>query len=456
MRALYRLAWPVFITQISIVLNGLIDTLMAGRLSALDLAAVGIGFSVFATIFVTLAGVLLALTPSVAHLFGAGRHEEIGAEVRQAAWLGLALLVVVEVLLLFPDPLLAISRLSPAMDAKVRLYLLAMAWSAPASMAMRVFTGFSSGIGRPRPVMLLSLAGLLLKAPLNWVFMFGHVGFAPQGAAGCGTATAVIMWLSVLTAWYWCWRWPAYRVYQVFARWDWPLAAPLKELLKLGLPIGATFLVDVTAFTFMALFIARLGPAASAAHQIAANLAVLCFMVPTAVGQAGGILSGQALGAGKPQEALRAGLRAWVLGLACTLCLSLLLWLAHDRLPVEYTADSSVQGVAAHLILLVAAYHLADGVQTLAVNLLRGYKKASVPMAVYVLAQWGIGLPLGIWLGLGSFGGAPRAEAMGPAGFWLGNTLALAAAGLAVAVYWLAVARGRVREFVIAAPAREC
>lgn len=446
MRSLYRLAWPVFITQVSIVLNGLIDTLMAGHLSALDLAAVGVGFSVFATIFITASGVLLALTPAVAHLFGAGKHGEIGGEVRQAAWLGLALLVLVEVLLLFPGPLLSISQLSPEMEAKVRLYLIAMAWSAPASMAMRVFTSFSSGIGRPRPVMVLSLVGLCLKAPLNWVFMFGNLGLPALGAAGCGLSTAVITWLSVMTAWYWCWRWPDYRAYGVFERWDWPRAAPLGELLKLGLPIGATFLVDVTAFTFMALFIARLGPAASAAHQIAANLAVLCFMVPTAVGHAGGVLSGQALGAGNPREALRAGLRAWAMGLTCTLVLSLALWLSHDLLPAHYTDDMDVRRMASHLILLVAAYHLADGVQTLAVSLLRGYKEATVPMAVYVFAQWGIGLPLGIWLGLGSLSGPPEAGALGPAGFWIGNATALGVAAVAVAIYWLMVARRRLGD----------
>ena len=449
MRNIYRLAWPVFLTQMAIILNGMIDTVMAGQLSALDLAAVGIGSAVFASIFITVSAVLLALTPTVSHLYGAGQHDAIGAEVRQAAWLGLALIILVETLLLYPDPLLAISQLDPLMDAKVRSYLAAMAWSAPASMAARVFTSFSAGIGRPRPVMALSLAGLLCKIPLNWVFMHGHLGMPALGATGCGVSTAVINWSMAVVAWTWCYRWDVYRPYALFTRWDTPQRAPLAALLKLGLPIGATFLVDVTAFTFMALFIARLGPVASGAHQIAGNLAVMCFMLPTAIGNAGGVLTGQALGAGKPDVARRIGLRAWRLGLACTLLLATVLALLRDTLAAFYSADPAVRSLAASLILLVAGYHLADGLQSLAVNLLRGYKKATVPMVVYAIAQWGLGLGGGVLLGLG-FGDAGTRPALlppplGPAGFWIASALALLVAGGTIAMYWHHVSRAAAR-----------
>jgi len=446
-RDIYRLAWPVFLTQIAIILNGMIDTVMAGQLSSLDLAAVGIGSAVFASLFITVSAVLLALTPAVSHLYGAGKHGEIGAEVRQAAWLALGLIFVVEVLLLYPDPLLAISRLGPDMEIKVRAYLHAMAWSAPASMASRVFNSFSSGIGRPRPVMVLSLCGLLLKIPLNWVFMHGHLGAPALGATGCAVSTAVINWTIVTVAWTWCFRWDAYRAYAIFARWDWPQVAELRTLLKLGLPIGATFLVDVTAFTFMALFIARLGPIASGAHQIASNLAVLCFMLPTAIGNAGGVLTGQALGAGQPQLARQIGLRAWRLGLLCIVTLAATLAFGRATLAHFYTADPAVRELATQLILLVAIYHLADGVQSLAVNLLRGYKKAAVPMLVYAVAQWGLGLGGGVALGLGlgigvdSNIGARFGVPMGPAGFWLASAAALLVAGIAIALYWQHVSR---------------
>lgn len=437
MRKLIRLAWPVFVAQIAIIANGMVDTVMAGRLSAADLAAVGVGAAVFASVYITATGVLLALTPAVARHHGAGRAAEIGEEVRQSAWLALGLLLLVEILFLFPGPLLAISRLDPALDLKVRAYLGALAWYAPAGMVVRLFHGAASGLGRPRPAMALSLLTLALKAPLNWVFMYGHLGFPALGATGCGVASAVAGWLSAALACLWWARWEVYRPYAILARWSWPRRAILAAQLRLGLPIGATFLADVTAFTFMALFIARLGPNAVGAHQIAANVSVLCFMLPTAIGQAAGILAGQALGAGRPEEARRAGLQGFRLGMACTVVLAAGLVLARQGLAAFYTSDPRVAVLAAQLILWVAVYHLADGLQSVAVNVLRGYHEATVPMVVYALALWGVGLPGGVLLGLTDRLGPAR----GAAGFWQAGALALALAGAAVSVHWLRVAR---------------
>ena len=245
-----------------------------------------------------------------------------------------------------------------------------------------------------------------------------------------------------MLAWLWCARWDEYREFGLFARWSWPDGRHLKEFLTLGLPIGATFLVDVTAFTFMALFIARLGPIASGAHQIAANLAVLCFMLPTSIGYAAGVLSGQALGAQKPGEARRIGLHGLALGMGCAAALAAALALGHEALARFYTEDVQVQVLASQLILLVALYHLTDGLQTVAVNLLRGYKKATATMVIYAVALWGIGLPSGVALGLGDFFGPP----LGPAGFWLAATAALTIAGIAVAGYWFRISAAAIHQ----------
>jgi MATE family multidrug resistance protein len=314
-RELLHLAWPVLVAQAAVMATSVIDTLMAGRLSALDLAAVGIGASIYATVFVTAMGVLLALTPVVSHHFGAGRYTEIGADVRQCAWLAVLLSIATFTLLKNPDPLLAISRLTPDVEVRVRAYLDGVAWAAPGVLFFRVFFGFTTGIGRPRPVMAFNLLGLSLKVPLNAIFMYGHFGLPALGGAGCGWSTAVTAWIMTLAAWWWCRRDADYAPYGVFARFDPPRLQALRELLKLGLPMGITFLVDVTAFTFMALFIARLGAATSAAHQIAANVAVFVFMVPLALGNATGVLVGQALGAGESRRARHAGLLG--LGVAC-------------------------------------------------------------------------------------------------------------------------------------------
>jgi multidrug resistance protein, MATE family len=426
----------MFIAQIAMVLNGVIDTVMAGRLSPLDLAAIGVGASIYVSVFFAIVGVLLALPPIVAHLQGAGRHREIGEEVRQAAWLALGLAVISLVLLKNPQPLFALSHLQPAVEVKVVAYLDAIAWGIPAQLAFRVFYGFSSGIGKPRPIMVLNLIGLALKIPLNLLFMQGGWGIAAMGAAGCGVASSLIAWTLCLTGWGWCRGEPTYAVYGIFRRWSAPHAAQLIAQLRLGLPIGATFLVDVTAFTFMALFIARLGPTASGAHQIAANFTALLYMLPLSIGQAAGILAGQALGRGDPRAARRIGYAGLAMGLGWAVGVSASLSLGNHAVARLYSGDAEVQQLAAQLLSIVAIYHLADALQAVMVNLVRGYKKALVPMLIYAVFLWGVGLAGGVALGLGDQFGPPR----GAAGFWIAAVGGLALAGLLVTAYWWRIA----------------
>lgn len=436
-RELLHLAWPILIAQAAVMANSVIDTLMAGRLSSVDLAAVGIGASIYATVFVTAMGVLLALTPVVAHRYGAGRYEEIGADVRQCAWLALLLSLLAFAVLKHPDPLLAFSRLTPEVELKVRAYLDGVAWAVPGVLFFRVFFGFTAGIGRTRPIMIFNLLGLALKVPLNWLLMYGHFGMPALGGAGCGWSTAVIMWTVATLAWLWCRRDADYAPYGVFARFDLPRPAALRELLALGLPMGATFMVDVTAFTFMALFIARLGPEISAAHQIAANVAVFVFMLPLALGSATGVLVGQALGAGNSRRARHAGLLGLALGGGIAAIISAAIGFGAAPLARVYTTDARVAAAAATLLAIVAVYHVADAMQAVMAQVLRGYKRSMAPMLIYAVALWGVGLGGGYLLGLTDAFGVAR----GAAGFWIAGTASLALAGAGVFAYFLRVSR---------------
>ena len=432
---LFHLAWPVLVAQAAVMANGVIDTLMAGRLSSLDLAAVGIGASIYITVIMAMIGVLLAVTPVVSHHFGAGRRAEIGADVRQSAWLALGLALLACILLKHPDPLLRFSTLAPDVEAKVRGYLDGTAWAAPGVMAFRLFYGFTTGIGRPRPVMAFNLLGLALKVPLNWMFMYGHLGFPAMGAAGCGWSSAVITWVVAGSAWVWCRRDADYLPYGVFSRFDPPRWRAIAELLALGLPMGATFLVDVSAFTFMALFIARLGADTSAAHQVAANVAVFVYMVPLALGSATGVLVGQALGAGDRRRARHAGLLGIAVGASVAMIVGTGIFLLAGPLARAYTPDPGVAAAAAALLAVVAVYHVADALQAVMVQVLRGYKRATVPMLIYAASLWGVGLGGGYALGLTDMLGAAR----GAQGFWIAATASLALAGAGVTAYFLRV-----------------
>ena len=417
--------------------NGLIDTLMAGRISPEDLAAVGVGASIYATVFVTAMGVLLALPPIIAHHYGASRYLEIGADVRQSTWLALGLSVLAVLLLKFPEPLLQFSRIGPVLETKVRAYLDGVAWAVPGVLFFRVFYGFTVGIGRPRPVMVFNILGLALKFVLNAVFMYGWLGFPAMGGAGAGWSSAVVMCLLAGIAWVWCYREPTFSAYAVFSRFEWPRVGAIKELLRLGVPTGLTFLVDVTAFTFMALFIARLGAATSAAHQVAASVAIFTFTLPLALGNATGVLVGQALGAGDRQRARHAGLLGLRIGVAVGLGVGALIGLNAGALANFYSTDPEVRRIATVLLLIIAFYHPVDALQAVMAQILRGYKHATAPMLIYAGALWGIGLTGGYVLGLTDLIVAP----LGAAGFWIAATAGLAVSGGLLLAYFGRVSR---------------
>ena len=430
-RELVHLAWPMLVAQLAMMANAVIDTAMAGRLTVIDLAAVGIAASIMATILMSLVSVLLAVPPIIAQLYGANRRAEIGREVHQGIWISLALALVTILLLRFPGPFIAISELLPAVETKVRAYLAVSAWGVPAAFALRLFFGLSTGIKRPQPVMFFNLLSLALKIPLNALFMFGLLGFPKMDSTGCAVATALDAWLIAALAWGWCLNSPKYAEFDLRRRITAPDFAAIREFLKLGIPIGLTFIADVTAFTFMALFIARLGPVMSGAHQIAANLAALAFMIPLSLGNATSVLVGQALGAGQAQRARHICWEAIRFGMSIAIVLCLTFWLGAPYIAAFYTTDLQVQSIAIPLIMMVGLYHLGDALQAVTVNALRGYKNSVVPMMIYTVTLWVPGLGGGIVLGLTDTFGPAR----GASGFWLAAIASIWLVGGLMAIY---------------------
>ncbi len=442
---IYRLAWPVLIAQLAVMAYAVIDTLMAGRYATDDLAAVGIGASIYFSVFVALMGVLLAVSPMVAQLFGAGRHEEIGEQVRQAMWLTLGLAVLSVFVFRYPEPLLALSEASPPVAAKVRSYLAIAAWGVPAGLAFRLFASYTTAVSRPRVMMLLNVMGLALKVPLNWVFVFGHLGAPEMGAAGCALSTVLVNWFVCILSWLWCGLSPAYRSHATFTRWSWPRWADQRRLITLGLPIGLTFLVDVTAFTFMALFVARLGAVNSAAHQIAANVAAVMFMLPLAMGNAAGVLVGQAIGAREFARARATGVTGIAMAFGLAGVSGVTLVAGATGVAAFYSLDASVRDVAATLLVLVAAYHVFDATQVVTVNVLRGYKRAMVPLLINATGLWGVGLLGGYALGLTDtihLGALGLVTPLGVPGFWAAAIIGMFVSVVGILIYFFRVSAG--------------
>jgi len=429
LRGILTLGWPMFVSQLAVMAHGIIDTAMAGHLSARDLAAVAIGSSVYYMVYVGLMGALQAISPVAAQHFGAGRLHAVGDTWRQGQWMAILLFAPAALALAMPQPLLSLTGAPVETIDQSTIYLKLIALGLPAALWFRAFTTFNAAVSRPGVVMVINLLGPVLKVPLNLLFMHGTTltetiglpAVPALGGAGCGLSTAVIAWASAGIGWTLLHRDPFYRRFSLrgIGR---PQAAALRELIRLGLPIGGTYLIDVSAFNLMTLLVARLGNDITAGHAIASNLAAVIFMLPLSLGNATCVLAAQRLGAEDPAGARRtAWSGVWLVASLAVLTASLL-WLLREPIARAYSSDAAVWGVAMPLLGLVALYHLFDAMQCVLAFALRAWRVTVAPMLVFAVALWGVGVGGGWWLAF--------ERGLGVSGFWIAAIGAVAVAAL--------------------------
>lgn len=430
-RRIAPLAWPVFIGQVAVLAFSTVDTMMAARAGPTDLAALAIGGAAYITVFVGLMGIVLAISPIAGQLYGAKHFEACGAQLHQAMWLALALSVPGCLVLLFPQPFLDLARASPEVAVKVRGHLMALAVALPPALLFTAFRGFNTAVSRPKIVMLLQLGALALKVPLTALFVFGAGPLPAFGAPGCGMATAVCMLAQLGAVWLLLQRDPFYERFHIGDRLSPPHRASLLALVRLGVPMGGSIMIEVTGFTFMAFFISRLGATPVAGHQIAVNLVSLMFMMPLAIANAASTLVAQRIGAGDEADAHRIGWHGVEIGVAIAAAMGSFVYLFREGILGLYSGDAVIVAAAMPLLAWVAVFHIADAAQAVAGFVLRAYRIAVVPLVIYALAIWGVGLAGGYAVGFNLTGLTPPAL-QGAVGMWFAATsgLVVAATGM--------------------------
>lgn len=441
LRTLLALATPIIIAQLAYTAVGFVDTVMSGRYSARDLAAVALGNSIWVPVFLLMTGILLATTPKVAQRFGGGQHAEIGPLVRQALWLALAVGALAGGLLWNAEFVLHLMKVDADLIEPTMGYLHGVAFGMPCVALFHVVRCYSDGLGRTRPAMVVGLLGLLANIPLNYVLIYGKLGLSPLGSTGCGWATALAMLFMLLGMLWWIRRAPAYAATTPLQRFDWPDWTLIKRLLGIGLPIGIAVFAESSIFAVIALLIGGLGATVVAGHQIALNFASLVFMIPYSIGMAATVRVGQALGRGDPREArFAAGVSiVTALAYACVSATCMLLML--EPIARIYSSAPEVIEVAVALIVYAALFQFSDAIQVTAAGALRGYQDTRATMILTLFAYWGIGLPVGYLLGLTELLGA----ASGPAGLWQGLIVGLTCAALMLTLRLKSSARRRIR-----------
>jgi len=422
--ALLKLAGPLLVGQLAVIAFGVLDTAMTARYSAEDLAALAMASAIFISIYVGLTGVISALAPIAGQLFGAKRFDEIGEEVRQATWLALGLAIVGCAVLMNADYLLAISQLSIDIESKARLYLNILAIGLPASMGMRVLMALHNAVSRPAVITIVQLIGLGLKLPLNLLFIYGGLGIEGMGGPGCAVATAIISWFWVISTLGFVLFDRFYRPFKIFSRFSGPDWHRIWVLLKLGTPIGFSYLIEVTSFTFMSLFIARLGTTALAGHQIIANMGTVIYMVPLSLSIATMTLVSQSIGANKPERAEEIGWSSVFFTTALCIAIGISVWVMRMSLLDLYDPPNEVKVFSIPLFLFIAFYQVFDALQVTAAFILRAYRVAFWPMVIYAGSLWGVGLGGGYLLGFDVLGNTPS-FLLGANGFWAANSISL-------------------------------
>lgn len=448
-RALLRLAGPMVLSQVAFVLMGLVDTAMSGHAGAQEQAVVGLGVALWIPIFIGLMNVVQAVSPFVARHYGAGDHQAIVRDTREAMWLALWTSLVPLAALPFVPAMLRAFGIEPELAEKTTFFLEGIGCGLPAALMFRAIAFYSASVDRPKPIMTIAFLGLGINAFFNWVLIYGRLGAPALGGAGCGWATAIGMWCSLVVMGLWTAFAPAYAPFRLWrGGWSWPSLEGQKRLLRLGLPMGGAGLAEVAAFTGIAVLIGRFGPVQIAAHQVALNVASLLFMLPAGIGAALAIRVGQSLGAGDPARARRLAWTGVAVGLAVGLLTMGPVLAGRHAITALYSSDPAVRDLAASLLVLAALWQVFDATQACMMGALRGYHVTLLPMLLMLGAFWLVGIPLGAWLG---YEGGPFGRPLGVFGFWIGLLvgLALVSCGLALilrTVAEAALSRCRTKE----------
>jgi MATE family multidrug resistance protein len=424
LRTVARHAGTLLVGQLAVMAFGVTDTIVAGRYSDGALAALSVGAAVYISVFVALMGVLQALLPTWAELHGGQRGHELGRSVRQALYLAAIAMLLGVLALLFPGALLEWTEVPAGMQDEVRSYLAVLSLALPPALLFRMYSTLNQSLGKPKLVTWLQTGALAVKVPLTVWFCFGGLGVPALGAAGCAWATVVVNYLLLAMA---IWLLRTQDLYQPYAIWramerpDW---RAIGRIARLGIPAGLSILVEVTSFTLMALFIARQGTLATAAHQVASNLAAVLFMTPLSISIATSARVSFWLGAGDPKKARAAIRTGFKLGMALALLSAAVLLFARHRIAAVYSSNAEVAALAAGLLAWLALYHVGDAVQALCVFVLRCYRVAIAPLVAYGVTLWGLGLAGGFVLAYRGFGPWPAQHS--PHAFWIAASFALA------------------------------
>ena len=428
LKVFISLAIPIYFSQLATHATGVIAAMMTGNYSTVDQAAVATGNMLFWPVFFGLGGSLFIVTAYVAQYYGAKKHDQIGPLLKQAFWLCIPLIILVSLYLAFADNLLNFFKTPMEVQKITKNYLLGLMVGTPALFLFQPLKSFSEGITRPLPITIINLGMVTLSAFLNYVLIFGKFGFPELGGTGCGISFAVSAWSALIALTIYIYFSKPYKKANLFKNYHGPDTKKIKEIFKLGFPIGACIFVEFGLFSGSGLLLSNLGENTIASHAIAMQVTTVTFMLPLSIGLAAAVRSGNLLGAG---EFIRARFSSFfAIIIAVTLaCFNFILLYNFGTLFASYfNTDPAVISLSGSLIFIAAFMQISDGISFTGQGALRGYKDTLAPLYIMIIAFWCFGLPIGYILGLTDI----LLPSQGAKGMWIGLCFGVLLASLLV------------------------
>lgn len=428
-KKLARLTGPILIAQLTQVLMSVVDTLMAGRVSSTDLAAVSVGGSIWVPSTLLILGLALALAPIISHFDGGNQRHKVANMVQQGLYAAVIGGVLCFAIIQCAPLILNAMAVEPEFRTITLDYLFYVSFGIPALVVYMVLRNYCEGLSFTVPSLVIGVIGLLVNIPVNYIFINGLYGMPKLGGAGCGLATAIVFWVMAIAMVTYVTCTKRFEQVRVFKQFHSPNWDDIFYVIRLGAPIATAMFFEVSLFAAAALVIAPLGAVVVASHQIALNISSLVYMVPLSLSMAVTLRVGFALGAGNPANAMLSYKIATIFGMTFAAINGLIMYLAGAWLAGLYTDDQTVIQLAAALMGLAAIFTLSDTFQAVAMGTLRGYKDTKAVMFITFLSYWPFGLTLGVILSRTDW----LVAGLGARGMWIGFI-----AGLSVAAVLLA------------------
>ena len=426
--AMVALAVPVVLSELGWMAEGIVDTIMVGKLGPAAIGAVALGNAVCNTPALFGIGLLLGLDTLVSQAFGRKDHEECHHWLAQGVYLACIAAPPLMLVIFLASFSFGHFGINQAVAAPATAYLRILNWG---TLPLLLYGGtrrYLQGVGDVRVITITFVGANLLNWFGNWVLIYGKLGMPMLGVNGSAISTLISRVFMAAALMGFAWRYERKRGHPLFRHWAAPSLVRLRRLVTLGAPAAGQILLEVGAWNLVTLSAGWLTPVALATHQIVLNYASLTFMVPLGVASAVAVSVGHAVGAKDPERARRAGWLGLGLGTSFMLLAAVVFVAAPGPLIALYTRDPQVMALGRSLLGLAAIFQIFDGIQGVSTGALRGLGETRIPMLANLAGYWVFGLPLGLTLcfGLG----------WGTYGLWIGLLAALIVVATTLLTRW--------------------